>query len=349
MIDSVGESVPTRVRLLVSVALGVLAGISAHKFADPAHGVRDFTLVWYGAGAVLRGQDPYALVGPGKTFEYIAPLYYPLPGLLVGIPFTPMSARTANTVFMVLGTALFAWALMARGMGALVGILSGGMAFASQSVQWTPLFAAAYVLPPIALAFAVKPHTGFAIFLAKPSWWAVIGMLGLTSLAFLVQPNWFVHWRASLAAGVHVGNGGAPTGTLYSFIVLMPGGFLVLAALTRWRRPEARLLVALACLPQSMLLYDSVPLALIPRGGKEAVVLVVGSYVALFGTLLLLPIPTPLGYAYAMMSGRVSVFCLYLPATFMILRRSNEGAVAAWLERLTLRWPLWIRGTAARP
>jgi hypothetical protein len=59
--------------------------------------------------------------------------------------------------------------------------------------------------------------------------------------------------------------------------VFQAGGFVALLGLFRWRRPEARLLVALACVPQTMLLYEALPPFLIPRTIGEVVVLLVAS------------------------------------------------------------------------
>jgi hypothetical protein len=48
----------------------------------------------------------------------------------------------------------------------------------------------------------------------------------------------------------------------------------------KWRRPEARLLAALACIPQTPVLYEVVPLFLLVRTFREAAVLVVLTGVA---------------------------------------------------------------------
>jgi hypothetical protein len=46
-------------------------------------------------------------------------------------------------------------------------------------------------------------------------------------------------------------------GPYYHVPVLVVGGFLTLAAVAKWRLPEARLLVVMACVPQTMLLMTS--------------------------------------------------------------------------------------------
>ena len=103
--------VPARLRFLISLALGLMAGLVAHMAAT-LHKQRDFSLVWYSARAVLHGQDPYALIGPGRAYEWVAGLFYPLPGVLVGIPFTPLPSAAACGIFMIVAGGCFAWALM---------------------------------------------------------------------------------------------------------------------------------------------------------------------------------------------------------------------------------------------
>ena len=119
-------------------------------------------------------------------------------------------------------------------------------------------------------------------------------------------------------------------------------GIVALAlALLRWRRPEARLLAALACVPQTMLPYEAVPLFLIPCGWVESVGLVALSY-AMTWAVHDVPrsfVPRSLAFAWA-----VPLF-LFLPAALMIVRRPNVGLLPAWIERHTARLPRWLRGS----
>jgi hypothetical protein len=112
---------------------------------------------------------------------------------------------------------------------------------------------------------------------------------------------------------------------------MLPGGPLALLALLRWRRTEARLLVALACVPQSLMLYDTVPLFLVPRTFRESALLVALSYIALGAVTRGGPYPDIAHYALA--SGRVTTVLLYLPCVAMVLKRPNDGAVPGWLDR----------------
>lgn len=317
-----------RARLAVSVSLGFGAAcVSVVNAMSPRH--RDFTVVWEAARALLSHRDAYTTL-------------YPLPAIVAATPFAPLpSAPVACGVFMLLGGTAFAWALSANGRGALLGFFAAGVFVTAVWVQWTPLHAGAYALAPLGVFLVVKPHSGAAIFCARPSWWPIVMGLLCLAVAYSVDPQWFAAWRANMAlSGAELGV--TTTGLPYTAPALLPGGVLVLLALTRWRRPEARLLVGLACVPQSLLLYETVPLALVPRGWKESALFVALTWLVYWR----LPSPVPSFPRFAMASGLLSTACIYLPLTVMVLRRPNTGAVPAWLERRIAAWPAWIRGHA---
>jgi hypothetical protein len=137
----------------------------------------------------------------------------------------------------------------------------------------------------------------------------------------------------------------AKHGFPYRAPALMPGGILILAALTRWRRGEARLLVALACVPHTTLPYELLPLFLIPRGWVQTASLVALSH--LMWLLVAHDFPHPDFYYTVIEYTRTSIPCLYLPCTLMVLRRPNVGAVPEWLEARTAGWPEWMRGASS--
>jgi hypothetical protein len=301
---------------------------------------RDFAQAWFAARAVLDGANPYLLIGPGLPFDWPWPFLYPLPAALVAIPFSPLSQATASILFFGIGSACFAWALMQYGYGPLFGFFGGGLHYAAEAAQWSPLLAASVVVPPIGFLLVAKPTVGLAMFAARPSRWAVAGALSLCALALLLQPTWIHDWLGAIATNSERMAPRHP----YRPPVFNLGGVFALLCLTRWQRPEARLVAVLACMPQTSALYETVPLFLVPQTFVEAAVLVGLSYAH-----ALVAHPAPMSdWATAMeQSARWIPLFLYIPVTVMILRRPNDGPTPQWLESAFGRWSSRLRGTRA--
>lgn len=327
-----------RLRALVALSLGLLAGYVSFLKAVGDPDPRDFTQVWYAAGAILRGVDPYAVIGPGLPFEWPAPFLYPLPAAVVALPVATLSAPAAAGVFMAVASGAFAWALMAHGYAPLLGLLSTSILFAYEVAQWSPLVAASVVAAPLGIVLICKPTIGAAMFVARPSWWPVVGGLALALAAFAFEPTWLPHWRDALARNAAIDPPTAP----YRAPVTLPGGAVALLALLRWRRPEARLVAALACVPQTLLMYETVPLLLVPRKRGEVALLVALSWAAWWWLRRHPVLNDYTVHLYA--SGTVIVWLFYLPCVLMVLRRQNEGPVPAWLDRRLTILPPWLRG-----
>ena len=333
-----GNPIAYRQRTVIALALGVLAGMRTfHIAADPGDPT-DFGQVWFASRALLHGANPYALVGPGRAFPTEFTLVYPLTAAVAALPLAGLTLQWACALFSAFSAAAFAWALMANGFGPLLGFVGASMAFATEEAQWSPLFAAAVVLPPLGMFIAAKPTIGTAIFVARPSVWALVGGAALCAVAFAMQPHWLGAWRSALTTA----GPGAPAPYLEP--VRLPYGVIALATLLRWRRPEARLVAALACVPQTGLLYDAVPLFLVPRDWREAGLMTVASY----GVVWWIAHQTFHGdyAAYLSASGRALTLVLYPLSTFFVLRRPNEGTMPEWLEKRLILLPKWARGHA---
>jgi len=161
-----------------------------------------------------------------------------------------------------------------------------------------------------------KPSIGLALMAGYPRRPALIGAAALGGLSLLVWPGWPAAWLPGLDDGVH------------RIPIAQPGGILLLLVLLRWRRPEARLLGALACLPQSLTLYETGPLCLIPASRGEAYLLTALSQLA---AILMAMQRTDLPLI-EIQSHQWPILLLgvYLPALVMVLRRPNEaGRIAA--------------------
>jgi hypothetical protein len=316
----------------------VLCGVAggALHVLDALRGNRssDFGPVWYAARAILRGTDPYTHIGPGLAFPWEWPFVYPLTAGVLAVPFAPLSEIAAGTLFAALGAACLAWALMRYGYGPLFGFFAYPMREAIFAAQWSPVFTASLAIPALSLLYAAKPTLGAALFVARPRWWPIVGGVVLALVAYAVQPTWVADWCAALAR--HRAQT-APDEPFRS-IVTYPGGVVALLCLLRWRRPEARLVAALACVPLTTSSYEAVPLLLVPVTFWESATLVALSYLQEHAAMWFVTAPwTPVEYAAA--HGVPMVLGLYLPCVVMVLRRPNVGAVPAWLERRITAWP----------
>ena len=318
-------------RIWLALFSGFTAGAFAFATAVNRTYPRDFAQVWYASRVLLAGGNPYDAIGPGRAFAWPWPFYYPLPAAVATLALAPLPAPWAIALFMAAGVSLFAWAITEHGMEPAVGLASASVLFAIEAAQWSPLLAASLVIAPVGIFLVCKPNIGAAIFCGLPSRWAVGGGLTLLAVSFVFLPPWLTSWRAAAAVP-----------NAFTAPLLFPGGIFVLLSLARWRRPEARLLVALACVPQTTLLYETVPLFLIPRTIREAALLTIASYGVAFYTARY---GAAQNYAqWVLVSGRTSTLALYLPATGMVLLRSNEGTVPRWLEIRLARLPAWLRG-----
>jgi hypothetical protein len=333
------DRVPPRIRILLAAACGLLAALVTVQKNIREPSPRDFEQVWFAARALFRGANPYGEIGPGLAFNWPLPLVYPLPAAVIAVPMAPFPANWATVLFSSLAGAAFAWALMEYGYGPLFGFFSMPVRAAFETVQWSPLLAASTVLAPLGVLFVAKPTVGAAMFLARPSRWAVVGAVLFGGTAFLLQPGWVADWLVAIARLEEVLSPTVPYRAPITFV----GGPLVLVCLLRWRRPEARLVAALACVPQTLVLYEAVPLLLVPRSFWQSTALVTLSYIGHAWVRVHLPAIHDDGASYQLV-GQAMVWSLYLPSTLLVLRRSNEGQLPAWIESRIAAWPTWLRG-----
>jgi hypothetical protein len=333
--------VPWRPRLALALAGGLLVAWATLRAYRVAPGHHDFDQVWFASRAIVRGENPYHLIGPGLHFNWPWPFLYPLTAAIVTLPLASLPEAWAAASFMLIGGGVFAWTLMEHGYAPLAGFCSSALLGAASGGQWAPLLVSAIVVPPIGIFFAAKPTVATAYFFARPNWWPIIGGLVLVAIALAMQPTWISDWRQAMEWNKALW----ASSTHFRAIVRVPGGVIALLCLLRWRRPEARLVAALACVPLTPSPYETVPLFLVPRSAGEAALLSAAS----FGVQFVLDHVTPTlpsdraKFEYV---ARLLAWVMYPLATAMVLRRRNEGAVPNWLEKRIALWPAWLRGTA---
>ncbi len=296
--------------LLVGLVTTGYAGARAwHEPAWPT----DFDQLWHAAQALVHGGKPYDAVGPGRAFQWDWPLYYPLPAVVLATPFVALPVAWARVAFSAAAGGVLGFALGNRLRTHWPLLLSASYLIATSRTQWAPVLLATLWLPAAGVVIAAKPNVGLAVLAALRGRAFVIAAgaaAAITVIAFLVRPEWFAEWQRSIADAPHVV---AP--------ILMPGGFLLALAALRYRRPDARLLLALACLPHTPSLYDLLPLFFLCRTLRECLALAVLTHVLFWGFV---QFGSGASFnEYANNLGRASLVVVYLPALVAILARRN--------------------------
>ena len=320
--------------LLVAALSAAFAWVLARNTG--ANYVADFDQIWWAARLVLHGQDPYAVINgsrPGFPFHY----FYPMPATWAAIPLAGLDVYAARVTFAAASGAVFAYAVTRERWLPAVAVASQSYWSCVYLVQWTPIIAAAAVLPWLGWTWACKPNVA-AI--------AAVGVRDrralLVSLAFaaafavatlLVDPGWPLRWRDALETAEH-----------FRPIVTRPLGALLLLAVLRWRRAEARVLLALALVPHTPGTREALLFFVTPLNWMQAFALVVGSWGARWAVN---GVPWREDFVLAMARSADSfLLWMFLPLLVLTLARPNAGSVPAWLERAVARWPGWIRGHA---
>lgn len=316
-----GFSGERAVRLAASAGAGLL--VAALVFVAHRHPMTqpDFWQPWFGATAALAGLDPYQLVGPGREYPHEFRFLYPLTASVAVLPFSFLPFQFAIALFTGGSAALLAFALTRDGhYYPLMTFLSVPFVSAAWAGQWSILLSAAFLLPWLAWGWVCKPTIGLAMLAARcrrqDLHIAAIGALILVSVGTLLVPKWPGEWVENIWA--NTGHMTAP--------VMRPLGFVALAALLRWRRPEARLVALLSLVPQTPLWYEAVPLFLVPRSFREFLVLLLSTSLPMFYEVMFgggdgSYDVWPLGAQLALFG--------HLPAVVMVLARPNRDERAA--------------------
>jgi hypothetical protein len=297
--------------LILATALAFVAGCRILLYAWAPDRASDFDQLYEAAARLLRGDNPYLLA--------MSRFPYPLPAVLLAVPFTAIPLELARPIFDILVGWAFAYALWRyRGSYALLAVLSGAYLFAMAKGQTTPLMVAAVLIPALGFLLAIRPNTSAAVWVARPSRMAMLGALLFLLVSVLLRPSWGWDWWLALPID----------NTPLMPPVLRPFGFVLLLAALGWRSPEGRLLLALGFLPQTTLPYELVALALIPANFFEMLLYVTGSWAAV---MLAGGLYGGMDMAQWNATGWPVTLCAaYVPMLYLVVRR-NVG----WRPRQT--------------
>jgi len=294
--------------------VGAVAGLYFRGSISSVRPGDDFTWYWLGARALIEGKDPYIVIQPGGPFHLDAPFVYPLTSAMVGVPFALwLSLGWAATLFVAIGSAFLAWGITQDGYARLPIFGSAPFFWAVTSGQVSPLLTAGALLPALSWLAPTKPNLGLATLGYRPSKIALLGSFLFLAASLMINPHWPREWLAALGTHNESDYGkGIP--------LLLGGGPLLLLALTRWRRPDARLLLILACVPQTIMFYDQLPLWLIARTRLQSAAMGLLSMVGLLLAGFALP-PHPTHGQVASTFWPMVLATCYLPALALVLRQ----------------------------
>jgi hypothetical protein len=286
---------------------------------------------------MIRGYSPYVVINAFSTlYPFGAGYLYMLPAAVLLMPFGYLSPPAAMALFEGIAVAIFAFALMRDGYWRLPLLASAPLVYGALAGQTVPLVTAAMLIPSLGWLAPIKHSTGAAgaAYTLSPRY-MMLGA-GIVILSVIIWPWWPAQWwaeRHDIA------------GKYYHVPVVATGGILLLLALVRWRRPEARLLATMACLPQTMLFYDQLPLTLLAKNYRQALYVAVASWVAPVVAILDHGIGPMNRAPLFNLNAPIILACYYLPCLAVVLLRPNEGNVPSWLQRVGRFLPPWLRGS----
>jgi len=299
-------------RVLLVALITVVAGYFTAITAQPKFVTTDYEYLWRGARLFFgEGIDPYS-VRPRAAWLHLWPLFdrlfYPLPALMVVGPFAAWTLAASQILFVSLACALLAWRLSRHALWPLLIFLTPSMWMAAFIGQWSPWLTLAMLVPSAGFLFACKPTLGLACFIYRPTWRAFAGGLALLVLSLALLPHWPWEWLENLKYVQR-----------HPPAILTPGGWIIALALLRWRQREARLLFAFACVPQLLFFADQLPLFLVARNRREALLYTLSGIVV--GCIWVAR--HFMRYAAVQLTGPYVMLACYLPALWIVLRRPN--------------------------
>ena len=102
----------------------------------------------------------------------------------------------------------------------------------------------------------------------------------------------------------------------------------------------------MACVPQTMLFYDQLPLVLAATTYRQALWFSIGSYAPpLIATAIYGAAPVDPRLLFVR-NAPIILACYYAPIAILVLLQPNVGRVPGWLGRMSAGLPAWLRGSA---
>jgi hypothetical protein len=209
---------------------------------------------------------------PMITINHSTPVVaYPFTAVLFLSPLWLFPLTWIGPIFCGLTSSVFAYALLHDGKPWKLLILASPAYLTSiSSIQYAPLLAAAFYLPFLLPLAVIKPQLGIPL-LAAGRWskTTLLAALSIVLVSLAVYPAWPFDWLTNMNFGSYDGK----------IPVFQGAGFLLLLSAFKWRDERARLLLAMALMPQR-LWYDQLVLLLIPRTRIQLYILLIGAWLS---------------------------------------------------------------------
>ena len=283
----------------------------------------DFTWAWRAARLLIHGHNPYHDPGLSPIFPYPfdAPLFYPLPAVVVAAPFALLPAWLGGPTFFGICAGTLAYLIARKQEWRLVPLLVSAPFYVAASVaQWSPLIVAAALAPALAPLALAKPNLGIPVLITHGDRRQWLRALYFVVLTLPLLPSWPLDWLHNLQHQSH-----------YPMPLQVFPGIVLLLALLRWHDPAARLLLAMAIMPQRLWFYDQLPLWLMARSWREGLFLTVFSWIGYWGWRLTPGDAVWKGTSPEMATGWI-IGCIYLPA----LAVAFAPPILAWWRQRVL-------------
>lgn len=291
MLQLCGEILLMRLRLIVSVAIGVaLCAFSWFLLSRLQQGAADFSWTIRAARYMLARTNPYD-----------TPLeQYPLTAAVFGIPFVRLRPELAAALFLGISSGLLAFGLTRDGYHRLLVFFAYPFWAAVLTAQWAPLIMASAFFPLLLPATMAKPQVGLPVFLTRLSKRGILACLVVFLLTLLALPKWPFLWVHQFGYYEH-----------FIPILVIPGPLLLLTLL--WHRDRNAMLLLLASLMPQRWFFDSFTLWLIPRTRREILFTAAFSWGAGIWRWYHFP------HTFTQV-GRWAVIFIYLPMLLVVLR-----------------------------
>lgn len=265
-----------RWRLLIACLVGLAAGVLCYHELLIHHTLAaDYTWIWRGGRDLVHGRNPYRnpSLNPDNPYPWNAPLYYPLPAVLLGLPTIAAPATIAGAIFVALSFAALAFVLLGQERWRILILCSAPAFCAIRSAQWSPLVIAVSLIPvAVGVAPLLKPNLGVPMFIMKGGWKGIWIGAAAFIVSLLVMPGWPFSWLQNIRENRHT----IP-------LLVYPFGPLLLLTLAGWRKRTSWQFLLFALIPQRMIWYDQFPLLIFPTTKRQTTFLLVTSWAGFIG------------------------------------------------------------------